>query len=312
MAQIEVRIFRKGQEIARAMRPLRHVDGKPVVKYRKQFWPLINGGQVHLDNIPPLDDAQMQAPIDTDENDDAPEFQVVPPALIEWDRSQREVIDAPEEGRLLVGAGPGTGKTAVACARVSRLVDQDGLEPSRIWLISFTRTAVREIRDRIAAHLEDSSAAYAVKIATLDSHAWTIHSGFDDEARILGSYEENIEKVLDLVREDENVAEYLESVEHLVIDEAQDIVGIRSDLVVEIVRKLPSLCGVTVASIQEALAWNDKAMVSLKYDLKPKGVTIPANAMWDGDTVWFMGGGVQAENFAEALASYALVRLRGT
>ena len=52
--------------------------------------------------------------------------------------------------------------------------------------------------------------------------------------------------MLNLVRQDENVAEYLGSVEHLVVDEAQDIVGIRSDLVVEIVRKLPSSCGVTV------------------------------------------------------------------
>ena len=168
-------------------------------------------------------------------------------ALIEeWDRSQREVIDAPGEDRILVGAGPGTGKTAVACARVSRLIDRDGLEPSRVWLISFTRTAVHEIRDRISAYLEDPAAAYAVRIATLDSHAWTIHFGFDDEARILGSYEENIKRVLDLVRTDENVAEYLQYVEHLVVDEAQDIVGNRSTLVVEIVRKLSSSCGVTV------------------------------------------------------------------
>ena len=246
MAQIEVRIFRSGREIARVTRPLRHVDGKPVVKYKKRFWPLINGGQVHLDNVLPGDDVQMLETTDKNENDSAPEFQVVPPGLIQWDKSQREVIDAPQEVRMLVGAGPGTGKTAVACARVSQLIDQDGLEPSRVWLISFTRTAVREIRDRIAAYLEDASAAYAVKIATLDSHAWTIHSGFDDEARILGSYEENIERVLELVRQDENVAEYLASVEHLVVDEAQDIVGIRSDLVVEIVRKLPTSCGVTV------------------------------------------------------------------
>ena len=69
---------------------------------------------------------------------------------------------------------------------------------------------------------------------------------------------------------------------------------------------------VALASIQEALAWNDKAMVNLKYDLKPRGVTIPANAMWDGNTVWFMGGGVEVENFAEALAKYARVRLRDT
>ena len=160
-----------------------------------------------------------------------------------WDRSQRDVIDSSPEDRLLVGAGPGTGKTAVACARVSQLIDQGDLEPSRIWLISFTRTAVREIRDRIAAYLEDAVAAYDVKIATLDSHAWTLHSGFDENAKILG-YEENIESVLKLVRKDAGVAEYLESIEHLVVDEAQDIVGIRSDLVFEIVRKLS--CGVTV------------------------------------------------------------------
>jgi hypothetical protein len=246
MAQVEVRIFRQGREIARVTRPLRHLDGKPVVKYRKEFRPLVNGGEVWLDGIAPADDAPAVEATDMDDGEAAPEFHVVPPALIEWDESQREVIDAPPEDRLLVGAGPGTGKTAVACARVSQLIDQGGLEPSRIWLISFTRTAVREIRDRIAAYLEDASAAYAVKIATLDSHAWTIHSGFDEEARILGTYEENIERVRDLVRQDENVGDYLETVEHLVVDEAQDIVGVRADLVVEIIRKLSPDCGVTV------------------------------------------------------------------
>lgn len=246
MAQVEVRIFRQGREIARVTRPLRHIDGKPVVKYKKEFRPLINGGEVYLDGVAPAVSVQAEEATGMDESEPAPEFHVVPPALIEWDESQREVIDAPPEDRLLVGAGPGTGKTAVACARVSQLIDQGGLEPSRIWLISFTRTAVREIRDRIAAYLEDAAAAYAVKIATLDSHAWTLHSGFDEDAKILGTYEENIERVRDLVRQDENVAEYLECVEHLVVDEAQDIVGIRADLVVELIRKLSSSCGVTI------------------------------------------------------------------
>ena len=124
----------------------------------------------------------------------APEIQVVPPALIQWDKSQREIIESSHDDRLLVGSGPGTGKTAVACARVSHLVDHYDLQPSRIWLISFTRTAVTEIRDRIAEYLENEASAYAVKIATLDSHAWTIHSGFDEDAKIIGSYEENILK----------------------------------------------------------------------------------------------------------------------
>ena len=246
MAQIEVGVFQQGREIERVTRPIRHVGGRTVVKYKRRYWPLIDGDQIYLDSVSPRQEQCNSDVSEDSENESVPEFQAVPPALIEWDKSQRDVIDSPHQDRLLVGAGPGTGKTAVACGRVSHLIDLNGLESSRIWLISFTRTAVQEIRERIAAHLEDASAAYAVKIATLDSHAWSIHSGFDEGAQILGSYEENIERVLELVREDDSVAEYLEGIEHLVIDEAQDFVGIRSDLVIEIVRKLSPSCGVTV------------------------------------------------------------------
>lgn len=161
-----------------------------------------------------------------------------------WDDSQRGVIEAPHAARLLVGAGPGTGKTSVACARVARLI-QNGLGPESVWLISFTRTAVQEIRDRIADHLDDREDAFAVNLATLDSYAWSIHSGFEGSAA-LTTYEENIASVLELVRSDEAVEEYLRGVGHLVVDEAQDIVGLRSDLVIEMARKLDDDAGVTV------------------------------------------------------------------
>ena len=164
---------------------------------------------------------------------------------VNWDDSQRDVIDAPPDARLLVSAGPGTGKTAVACARVARLIEDHGLDPGTVWLISFTRTAVREIRDRIADYLEAREDAYAVSLATLDSYAWSIHSGFEGSAA-LTTYEENIASVLELVRFDEAVGEYLRTVGHLVVDEAQDIVGVRSNLVVEMVRKLEPDSGITV------------------------------------------------------------------
>ena len=41
----------------------------------------------------------------------------------EWDDQQREIVEAPETARLEVFAGPGMGKTAVACARVSKLIE---------------------------------------------------------------------------------------------------------------------------------------------------------------------------------------------
>lgn len=162
----------------------------------------------------------------------------------DWDSDQREVISAKAGARLVVDAGPGTGKTAVACARLAYLIREEDVEPSNTWMISFTRTAVAEIRARLHSYVGDAS--FAIRIATIDSHAWSIHSGHDPNARLTGSYEENITGVINLLKSDEDVADELSQIEHVVIDEAQDLVGQRADLIEELIKRLPSDCGVTV------------------------------------------------------------------
>ena len=161
-----------------------------------------------------------------------------------WDTDQRRVIEADARARLVVEAGPGTGKTAVACARLAYLINEEDIEPSNAWMISFTRTAVAEIRARLHAYVGDAS--FAIRIATIDSHAWSIHSGHDPNARLTGTYEENIARVIELVKADVDVADELAQIEHVVIDEAQDLVGQRADLIEALVGRLPSECGVTV------------------------------------------------------------------
>lgn len=161
-----------------------------------------------------------------------------------WDSSQERVINSDFSARLVVEAGPGTGKTAVSCARLAHLVSEHGVQPSKTWMISFTRTAVAEIRSRLYSYLGE--AAFAVKVATVDSHAWSIHSGYDSTATLTGTYEENIDKVLSLLRSDPEVQEYLDGVEHLIVDEAQDLVGNRADLVEAIINALSPDAGVTV------------------------------------------------------------------
>ncbi|POB00311.1 hypothetical protein C2134_02625 [Chromobacterium sinusclupearum] len=167
---------------------------------------------------------------------------------VPWTDEQIQVITAGSEERLLVDAGPGTGKTAVACARIAWLIDNGFADASRIWLISFTRTAVHELRNRISSYLKDPSSAYGLRIATIDSHAWAIHSGFDSSAKLNGSFENNIDKVIELVRKNDGVFEYLSSVQHLLVDEAQDIVGTRCELLLDIIDALPKETGVTVFS----------------------------------------------------------------
>lgn len=167
-----------------------------------------------------------------------------------WDSDQELVITALRTDRLVVDAGPGTGKTEVACARVAYLIDREDCVPSLIWLISFTRTAVAELRERIASALRNPYAAYAVKIATLDSHAWKLYSGFSPAAALDADYDTNIARFTELLREDTELQEHIESIEHLIIDEAQDIVGIRADLVEELLKHLSKSCGVTIFADQ--------------------------------------------------------------
>lgn len=167
---------------------------------------------------------------------------------LRWSKQQQEVIEAPVRRRLLVDAGPGTGKSATACARIAWLIANGGVDAGEIWLFSFTRTAVHELRNRISSYLVDPGVVAALKIATVDAHAWAIHAGFDSKASLNGSFDENIERVIELVRSHEGVFSYLASLRHLIVDEAQDIVGARCELLLEIIHAIPRSAGVTVLS----------------------------------------------------------------
>jgi len=168
----------------------------------------------------------------------------------DWDLEQLEVIMEAPASWQLVAAGPGAGKSAVACQRVAFLIDE-GIPPSRILVVSFTRTAVAELRDRVISYAVAGDRARNVRISTIDSHAWSLRTGFDDEAvpKSLrdGSYDLSIERTVELLRNKQpDLCDFMSRLEHLIIDEAQDVMGIRADLVVEMLRNIPESCGVTI------------------------------------------------------------------
>ncbi|WP_234435012.1 MULTISPECIES: ATP-dependent helicase [Streptomyces] len=83
-----------------------------------------------------------------------PLVQPDPPVL---DAYQRAVVEH-TGGPLLVLAGPGTGKTTTLVEAVARRIE-DGTDPERILVLTFSRKAATELRDRMSGRLGSTAAA---------------------------------------------------------------------------------------------------------------------------------------------------------
>jgi superfamily I DNA/RNA helicase/RecB family exonuclease len=90
---------------------------------------------------------------------------VGPVAVPVLDQSQRQVVEHPS-GPLLVLAGPGTGKTTTLVESVVERVDR-GADPDQVLVLTFSRKAADELRERIASRLGRTVAEPA---------AYTFHS----------------------------------------------------------------------------------------------------------------------------------------
>lgn len=195
----------------------------------------------------------------------------------EGDPAQRAVIAAAPSSRMVVEAGPGSGKTWVACRRTARLVEA-GVPPARIVVVSFTRAAVGELRGRVASFLPDPSIAADLAVWTLDSLAWRLRSGFsgDEDSVPADGYEANVRETTEmLAAAGGGLAEFVAGIGHLVVDEAQDLVGARRDLVMALVAALSPECGVTsfMDGAQAIYGWKDgPALIEgIKSDLLTRG-----------------------------------------
>lgn len=172
----------------------------------------------------------------------------IEPSRITWTEDQLKVIEFNPAMKILVDAGPGTGKTATACARVAWLIEKIGIEPNQILMTSFTNAAINEIRKRIGTFLNEPDRALEIRISTLDSFAWNLRSGFNRADPELKGFDENIGEASEILRVDESAKEYIQSIAHFVVDEAQDITGVRANIVLEVISNLNVNCGVSVFS----------------------------------------------------------------
>ncbi|MEU5277187.1 ATP-dependent DNA helicase [Streptomyces asoensis] len=101
-----------------------------------------------------------------------PPARVDPPQL---DAAQRSVVDH-GAGPLLVLAGPGTGKTTTLVESVAARVARGG-DPERILVLTFSRKAAVELRDRMAHRM---GAARAPQATTFHSYCYALVRAHQD------------------------------------------------------------------------------------------------------------------------------------
>lgn len=157
------------------------------------------------------------------------------------DSHQQEVVDAPSSSRQVVIAGAGTGKTAVVAARTERLLVNEEIDPSsEILIVSFSRAAIAVVEARLRA-LGIQERGFA---STIDALATRILVECEEELVIAEGFDARVARAAALL-EDGRWLEG-EGFLHIVVDEAQDIVGERARLVAALLAGIDDECGFTV------------------------------------------------------------------
>jgi DNA helicase-2/ATP-dependent DNA helicase PcrA len=144
------------------------------------------------------------------------------------DLEQALVIEAPASARLEVVAGPGTGKTYTLLARAAWLADREEVEPAtELLVLSYSRAAVETVarRGSVETHLG------RLPVSTIDSFATRLL--IEVGADLSGSFDDRVARATPVLAEAE-VPEMVGAIRHVLVDEAQDVVGVRATFVREL------------------------------------------------------------------------------
>ncbi|WP_298993068.1 UvrD-helicase domain-containing protein [uncultured Pseudokineococcus sp.] len=158
-------------------------------------------------------------------------------AVAELDDGQRAVVEVAADERQVVVAPPGAGKTETAAALVAHLLGEEAVDPEALLVISFSRAAVQAVDARLAG--TDSPLP---DVRTLDSLARRIVLECDVE--VPATFDRVVAEAARCVAT--GLWDGVEDIEHLVVDEAQDVVGHRADLLLALVEGLHADAGFTL------------------------------------------------------------------
>ncbi|MBR4400575.1 MAG: ATP-dependent helicase [Synergistes sp.] len=192
------------------------------------------------------------------------------------DIEQEETIHLPVKERTIVNAGPGTGKTYTLIEKLKYMLSDLETEPSNILVLCFSKVAVEVIKSRLedaANHEELPLNWHQVDVRTFDSFATYLLAWVQENIPSLlpehytlecQNYDERIRMAARILVTQKDL---LDMYEHIIVDEVQDLVGVRAELVLSLLHGLSERCGFTLLgdscqSLYDYLAVNDSSVMS--------------------------------------------------
>ena len=141
------------------------------------------------------------------------------------DPEQERAASAPPDARQIVISGPGAGKSEVVGERCRRLIEDD-VYPEEILVISFSNVAVDVVRARTRDVVDQGR---GVDCATIDSLAARVRAALEEGEPRFAGFDDAIVRATRLLENADEPA--LPDVRHIIVDEVQDVVGVRARFV---------------------------------------------------------------------------------
>lgn len=169
--------------------------------------------------------------------------------------TQDEIIEAEPADRSIVNAGPGTGKTWTLIEKIIHMINEEKANAENILVLCFSRSAVEVVRNRLSDAAETGRIGYEwqdVDVRTFDSFSTYMLVWVQENQKDLlpkhflleaYDYDQRIKVATSIFKKKKDM---LADYEHIIIDEVQDLVGSRAELVLAMLKGLPDTCGFTI------------------------------------------------------------------